>query len=79
MLVTAVENYVSGWEGSPSILQSDDSPRETTFPSNLDYQFDGKKYKELAKATTGERIGYGTLVDQEDVPVPSTIKSTADR
>ena len=74
----AVENYVRGWEESPSLLQSDDSPREMTFSTNLEYQFDRKKQKELIKVTTGEGIGYETIVGQEDVPMPSATNAQFD-
>ena len=56
--VQAVEHYITRWDHNPPLLQSDTSPRETTFPTNMDYQFDGKKYKELLRGTSGEGLGY---------------------
>lgn len=40
--VVPVEDYLRNWQIlHPPVLQSQSPTRETTFPSNLDYQFDG--------------------------------------
>jgi len=57
--VSAVGQYLRDWELlHPPVLQSQSPTRETTFPSNLDYQFDGKRYQELLRRTPGAGLGY---------------------
>lgn len=57
--VVPVEDYLRNWQIlHPPVLQSPSPTRETTFPSNLDYQFDGKGYQRLLRRTPGAGLGY---------------------
>ena len=53
-------------------------PRETTFPTNLDYQFDGKKHKELLRGATGEGLGYGNhqaaILSESGATLPASVQ-----
>jgi hypothetical protein len=75
--VQAWEHYFTRWDHNPpllSLLQSETPLREMTFPTNIDYQLDGKKYKELLRGTTCEGLGYGenqaAILSESGTPQP---------
>lgn len=72
-----IDTYVRGWDGTPVLLHSPLSQRETTFLSNLDYMFDGEKYKELARGTSGEGTGYRPPADTPESSQSTTVTPTS--
>jgi hypothetical protein len=76
--VQAWEHYFTRWDHNLRLLQSETSPRETTFPTNMDYQFDGKKHKELLRGATGEGLEYGNhqaaILSESRATLPTSVQ-----
>ena len=57
--VSSLEQYLPHSSSqNPPILQTESLTRETTFPSNLDCQYDGKGYQELLRRRPSAGLGY---------------------